>query len=83
LLAQITDPLAEAAQSAVAVHAPPSWMLPAGAPFPLQTPPAHSRPLQQAALLLQAPPAVRQQLSAPSLAKPLSAQIAGPPVWLH
>jgi hypothetical protein len=42
-----------------------------------------SRAAQQLALLLavvQAPPALRQQFSAPSVAIPLSAQTTAPPV---
>jgi len=42
-----------------------------------------SSPAQQPAPFVQAPPAFRQQLSAPSLAMPLSAQIVVPPPWPH
>jgi hypothetical protein len=50
---------------------------------PPHTPFVQARPPQQAAPEAQAPPALRQQLSAPSLAMPLSAQIVVPPDWLH
>ncbi len=49
----------------------------------VQKPPEHVEPAQQPALLTQAPPADRQQLRAPSVATPLSAQTVEPPDWLH
>lgn len=74
--------------------APPAWLhwltsvqlAPGAAPVvgvPAQTPFVQSRPPQQAALLAQVPPALRQQFNAPSAAIPLSAQTTAPAVWLH
>ncbi len=50
---------------------------------PPQTPFAQISPEQQVAELEHGPPALRQQLSVPSVASPLSAQIVVPPTWLH
>lgn len=57
------------------------------APPPLVPPPqkpfVQTRPAQQPAPEEQAPPAFRQQFSAPSVAIPLSAHRVVPPDWLH
>ncbi|MBA2518033.1 MAG: hypothetical protein H0V24_00040 [Chloroflexia bacterium] len=71
--------------SLAAVQADPRARLPlvGGAAAPEQAPLTHCRPAQQPALLEQPPPAARQQLSAPSVGTPLSAQTTEPPAWLH
>lgn len=58
--------------------------------FPLGVPPCWVQiplmqvsPAQQPALLMQPPPAERQQLRSPSVGTPLSAQTTAPPAWLH
>jgi hypothetical protein len=44
---------------------------------------AQTKSPQQPAPVVQAPPPLRQQLSAPSLVMPLLAQTTAPPDWLH
>jgi len=63
----------------VPVPAPPGG----GAVPPPQTPPVQVRAPQHCAGDVHAPPLLRQQVSTPSDATPLSAQVTGPPAWLH
>jgi hypothetical protein len=77
LLAQVTaPPLWE--HWPLAVHSAPSGRLTVTGP--VQTPPLQVSAPQQPEPLAQAPPAFRQQLSAPSLGMPLEAQTVTPPV---
>jgi hypothetical protein len=50
---------------------------------PVQTPLTQRSEPQQPDPAEQAPPALRQQLRAPSAAMPLSAQTVTPPDWVH